>query len=59
MSLAAASIDLEAVPPGGGGDMTADIVDWDGLNDAANPVNWSSYKTWAHINTVAILGLSV
>ena len=38
-------------------DATATLVDWDGPNDAANPVNWSSRKRWTHILTVAILGL--
>lgn len=48
---------LEAVLPSEGEDATANIVDWDGPNDAANPINWPSRKRWTHIITVAILGL--
>jgi hypothetical protein len=57
MSQTPASINLEAAPPSEGGDLTANIVNWDGPNDAANPVNWPSHMKWAHIITVAILGL--
>lgn len=48
---------LEAVLPSKSEDTTANIIDWDGPNDAANPIHWSSPKRWAHIITVAILGL--
>lgn len=51
------SIALEAALPCEGEDVTANIVDWDGPNDAANPINWPSRKRWAQIITVAILGL--
>lgn len=37
-------------------DASANIVDWDGLGDSANPVNWPVRKRWAHIITVAMLG---
>lgn len=33
------------------------VVDWDGPNDTANPLNWSSGKKWAHIAMVALLPL--
>jgi hypothetical protein len=36
---------------------TACLVDWEGPDDAANPCNWPPRKRWAHIITVAILGL--
>ncbi|KAL8734067.1 MAG: hypothetical protein Q9181_003351 [Wetmoreana brouardii] len=48
---------LEAARTGEGEDAMANIVDWDGADDAANPINWSSRKRWAHIITVAILAL--
>ena len=51
------SIALEAVLPSEGEDAMANIVDWDGPNDAAAPINWSRSKRWAHIIIVAILGL--
>ncbi len=64
MSQTASNIDkelqdasLEAAPPSKGEDATANIIDWDGPNDAANPINWPSSKRWAHIIIVAILGL--
>ena len=57
MSQTPSSVALEAVLPGGGEDATTNVVDWDGPDDAANPVNWPSRKRWAHIITVAILGL--
>ena len=50
------SIALEAVPPSEGEDAMANIVDWDGPNDVAAPINWSRSKRWAHIIIVAILG---
>nr|UPX44697.1 hypothetical protein FAC7G5_08 [Penicillium fuscum] len=51
------SIALEAVLPSEGEDAMANIIDWDGPNDAAAPINWSRSKRWAHIIIVAILGL--
>ena len=51
------SIALEAALPSEGEDAMANIVDWDGPNDAAAPINWSRSKRWAHIIIVAILGL--
>lgn len=33
------------------------IVDWDGPDDPANPLNWPSRKRWAHIIMVSLLGL--
>jgi len=57
MSKTPSSIALEAALPSEGEDATANIVDWDGPNDAADPINWPSRKRWAHIITVAILGL--
>ncbi|KAI5196060.1 MFS general substrate transporter [Aureobasidium subglaciale] len=33
------------------------LVDWDGPDDTANPLNWAKGKRWAHIVMVAILGL--
>lgn len=48
---------LEAALPSEDEDATADIVDWDGPNDAANPISWPSHKRWAHIIIVALLGL--
>ncbi|SPQ20707.1 01a6f4c4-1a42-42bf-ad23-11dc53a291c6 [Thermothielavioides terrestris] len=33
------------------------LVDWDGPDDAANPVNWPDHKRWAHIIMISILGL--
>ncbi|KAL8790924.1 MAG: hypothetical protein Q9213_000349 [Squamulea squamosa] len=48
---------LEAALPNNGIDVKANVVDWDGPDDAANPINWTSYKRWAHIIIVAILGL--
>lgn len=53
MSLTPSSIALEAALPSD----DDNIVDWDGPNDAANPINWPSRKRWAHIILVAILGL--
>lgn len=61
MSQAPGSIEkepsLEAALPSEGEDATANMIDWDGPDDAANPINWPSRKRWAHIITVAILGL--
>lgn len=48
---------LEAALPQESEDKTVNIVDWDEPIDAANPINWSSYKRWTHILIVAILGL--
>ena len=48
---------LEAALPDKDEDPTATLVDWDGPDDAANPVNWPSHKRWTHILTVALLGL--
>lgn len=48
---------LEAALPGGGDGVTANIIDWNGPDDAANPINWPSHTRWAHIITVALLGL--
>lgn len=48
---------LEAALPSEDHGATANIVDWDGPNDAANPINWPSRKRWSHIIIVAILGL--
>lgn len=31
-------------------------VDWDGLDDAENPVNWPAAKRWAQIVMISILG---
>ncbi|KAI4252446.1 MAG: hypothetical protein LQ352_004294 [Teloschistes flavicans] len=47
--------DTEAAPPKESEQMTVDVVDWDGPDNAANPVNWSRSKRWAHIIIVAIL----
>lgn len=33
----------------------ADIVDWDGPNDPANPQNWPRAKTWIHVLIVSLL----
>ncbi|RDW63791.1 MFS multidrug transporter [Coleophoma cylindrospora] len=33
------------------------IVDWDGKDDPANPVNWTSRKRWAHAIMVALFAL--
>ena len=57
MSQILSSAALEAALPDKSEDVTANIVDWDGPNDAANPMNWPGRKRWAHIITVAILGL--
>lgn len=57
MSQAPSSAALEAAPPGEGEDATAHLVDWEGPNDAANPMNWPNRKRRAHIITVAVLGL--
>lgn len=35
----------------------ANIVDWDGENDAANPLNWPNGRRWAHAIMVSILAL--
>jgi hypothetical protein len=35
----------------------ANIVDWDGPGDPANPVNWPGSKRWAHVVIVSLLGL--
>ena len=48
---------LEVALPDKDEDASATLVDWDGPNDAANPVNWPSCKRWIHILIVAILGL--
>ncbi|KAL9127160.1 MAG: hypothetical protein Q9217_003913 [Psora testacea] len=57
MSQTTPSIALEAALPSQGEYAADNIVDWDGPNDAADPINWPSRKRWAHIITVAILGL--
>lgn len=33
------------------------VVDWDGPDDALNPLNWPSRKRWAHVVMVALLAL--
>jgi hypothetical protein len=33
------------------------VVDWDGSDDVANPVNWPASSRWAHIIMISILGL--
>ncbi|KAK4234690.1 major facilitator superfamily domain-containing protein [Achaetomium macrosporum] len=40
-------------------DLGADdhVVDWDGPEDVANPVNWPARKRWANILMISILGL--
>jgi hypothetical protein len=48
---------LEAGSPPTDQKIDDEIVDWDGPNDAANPMNWTKGKRWAHIIMVAILGL--
>jgi hypothetical protein len=48
---------LEAGSPTTDQKIDDEIVDWDGPNDAANPMNWTKGKRWAHIIMVAILGL--
>lgn len=48
---------LEAAPPKECEDSTVDTIDWDVPHDVLNPINWSDRKRWAHIITVAILGL--
>ena len=57
MSQTLPSIALEAALPSKGEDTTANTIDWHGLDDTANPINWPTRKRWAHIVTVAILGL--
>ena len=59
MSQTPSSIALEAAVPGEGEITTADpdLVDWDGPNDACNPINWLSRKRWAHVIIVATLSL--
>jgi hypothetical protein len=47
----------ETAPSSQAEDDTANLVDWEGPDDAANPCNWPGRKRWAHIITVAILGL--
>jgi hypothetical protein len=31
------------------------IVDWDGDNDPANPLNWTKTKKWNHVAIVALI----
>ncbi len=33
------------------------LVDWDGLDDPANPINWPARSRWAHIMMISFLGL--
>ncbi len=33
------------------------LVDWDGPDDVASPVNWPARSRWAHIIMISILGL--
>ena len=35
------------------------IVDWDGLSDPNNPLNWPSRKRFGHIVIVAMLSMTV
>ena len=35
----------------------ANVVDWSGPEDAANPHNWPMYKRWSHVIMVALLAL--
>jgi hypothetical protein len=48
---------LESGQPDDGKHADTNIVDWDGPDDAANPVNWPSRKRWAHVIIVSILAL--
>jgi hypothetical protein len=48
---------LESGPPDDSKLADANVVDWDGTNDATNPHNWPSRKRWAHVILVAILAL--
>jgi hypothetical protein len=48
---------LEAGSPTTDQKIDDDIVDWDGPDDATNPLNWTKGKRWAHIIMVTILGL--
>ncbi|KAI8933003.1 hypothetical protein NX059_009652 [Plenodomus lindquistii] len=48
---------LEAAVPRESEVESALLVDWEGPDDEANPINWPSRKRWAHIIIVAILGL--
>lgn len=51
------NVALESGPRDDGRLVDATVVDWDGTNDAANPLNWPSRKRWAHVIMVAILAL--
>jgi len=33
------------------------VVDWDGPDDVANPINWPSHSRWAQIIMISVLGL--
>jgi hypothetical protein len=35
----------------------ANVVDWDGPDDTANPHNWPPRKRWSHVVMVALLAL--
>ncbi|KAI1173665.1 MFS general substrate transporter [Nemania sp. FL0916] len=37
---------------------TPNVIDWDGLDDPANPMNWPEYKKNIHIILVAVFSLS-
>ena len=49
--------------PGSAGNIKLDIgaddftVDWEGPDDAANPINWPARRRWTHIIMISILGL--
>ncbi|KAF7160146.1 hypothetical protein CNMCM5623_005661 [Aspergillus felis] len=38
-------------------DVTPDVLDWDGPDDSANPVNWPSSKKTSHIVLIALVQL--
>jgi hypothetical protein len=38
-------------------DRDPDVVDWDGPNDPANPMNWPDSKKWFNIAILSILTL--
>ncbi|KAI2621772.1 MFS general substrate transporter [Hypoxylon sp. NC1633] len=38
-------------------DLDSNVVDWDGPNDPANPLNWPSLKRWLHITYVSLFVL--
>jgi hypothetical protein len=33
------------------------VVDWNGPDDVANPINWPAQSRWAHIIMISVLGL--